>query len=81
MSTSKYLTQMGVPHYIVVEKADLKSYQAAINEHKLLAKLLVLDMKFKEEYELCDNLGLTRSTGPGPARNFAWEHSIKSGFV
>jgi hypothetical protein len=41
--------------------------------------VIELDMNFKATYELCDDLGQTRSTGPGPARNFAWQHSIDSG--
>lgn len=79
MVTSKVLSSIGVPHFIVIENSDYIAYQKAINEMGLLATLVILDFKFKEEYELCDNLGLTKSTGPGPARNFAWDHSKKNG--
>ena len=79
MTTSTQLTEMGVRHYIVVEKEDIKLYNAAIKERKLLATVLELDMKFKEDYEVCDGFGLTKSTGPGPARNFAWQHSMDNG--
>lgn len=79
MITSKVLTDLGVPHYIVVEPQEVQKYQDAIKKMGLLTTVLELDMKYKETYELCDNLGLTKSTGPGPARNFAWSHSISIG--
>jgi hypothetical protein len=81
MITSKVLSSLGVKHYIVVEQSDVLKYEDSIKKMNLLATLVVLDIKFKEEYELCDNLGLTKSTGPGPARNFAWAHSINNGYT
>ena len=81
MITSKALTLMNVQHYVVVEPHQVKDYQNAVREMKLTATILPLDMTYKEKYELCDEHGLTKSTGPGPARNFAWEHSIKNGFT
>jgi hypothetical protein len=80
MITSKALTRMGVPHYIVVEPQQVEDYSKAVHNMGLLATILPLDMGYKEQYELCDDLGLTRSTGPGPARNFAWDHSISQGY-
>ena len=83
--TSKALDFMQVPHYIVVEPQEVDLYQGAINQWekdtglRSSATVLALDMTYKSTYELCDNLGLTKSTGPGPARNFAWDHSIKNG--
>jgi len=77
MMTSRALTQMGVPHFIVVEPQEVDAYLAAATE--LTATVLPMDMTFKQSYEMCDGLGHERSTGPGPARNFAWEHSIDSG--
>ena len=71
---------MGVKHYIVIEPDQMDDYIKAIKHWGLLATPLELDLGFKDTYELCDNLGLTRSTGPGPARNFAWEHSISNGY-
>lgn len=78
MMTSKALTLMGVKHYIIVEPQEVAAYEAA--SKNLLCEVLPLDMTYKERYETCDDLGLTKSTGPGPARNFAWDHSIKNGF-
>lgn len=79
MITSKVLTELGVSHFIVVEPQEVAAYRKSVKEMGLLATILTLDMKFKETYELCDDLGLAKSTGPGPARNFAWEHSIQTG--
>jgi hypothetical protein len=75
MITSKYLTYMGVKHNVVVEPSQMDDYRKAIKSMDLLATAVELDLSYKEKYELCDNHGLTKSTGPGPARNFAWDHS------
>jgi hypothetical protein len=79
MMTSKVLTEMGVKHHIVVEPQEVELYKAAVKKWNLLTTVVELDMKYKEKYELCDDLGLSKSTGSGPARNFAWDHSIKTG--
>jgi hypothetical protein len=79
MTTSKALTKMGVAHHIVVEPSEVDLYQKAIEENNLLATIVELDLSFKTDYETCDDLGLTKSTGPGPARNFAWHHSKENG--
>jgi hypothetical protein len=84
--TSKALDFMGVKHYLVVEPQECESYNSSIQGWeketglKSSATVLELDLTYKSSYELCDNLGLTKSTGPGPARNFAWDHSIKNGY-
>jgi hypothetical protein len=74
--TSRYLDSMGVHHRLVVEPQEYKLYLNAIGDK---SKLLVLDMSYKENYDLCDDYGLSRSTGSGPARNFIWDHSIAEG--
>jgi hypothetical protein len=76
--TSRSLCKMGVPHFVVVEAEQLTDYQRTHDDP--LITLLVLDKQFQADYDTFDDLGLTKSTGPGPARNFAWEHSIASGF-
>lgn len=84
--TSKALDFMRVPHYLVVEPQEVDIYRQSIRAWEVetgavsYATVLPLDMNYKNTYELCDNLGLTKSTGPGPARNFAWDHSIENGF-
>jgi hypothetical protein len=69
--TTRALNEMNVPHFIVVEEQELEFYKEGRN----FGELLVLPQKYKEEYDLCDNLGFSKSTGPGPARNFCIDHS------
>ena len=68
---------MGVPHFLVAEPQEVDAYQRAARGS--LATVLPLDLSYKARYELCDDLGLSKSTGPGPARNFIWQHSIDTG--
>ena len=75
--TSEALCKQEVKHNIVIEEQEYKKYKKNINHR--YAKLLVLDTKYQDEYDTCDDLGNTRSKGPGPARNFAWQHSIDNG--
>lgn len=79
MITSKALTEMGICHFVVVEPDQADDYKKAIKYFNLLSEVVVMDLDYKNQYELCDNLGLSKSTGPGPARNFALDHSIKNG--
>ena len=79
MMTSRALTAMGIQHFVVVEPQEGDAYRAAVAARALTTTVLELDLGFKATYELCDDLGQSRSTGPGPARNFAWQHSIDSG--
>lgn len=80
MITSKALTEMGVFHNIVVEPHEVQKYKDAVKQFGLLTNVIELDMSYKGKYELCDSLGLSKTTGSGPARNFIWDHSIKSGY-
>lgn len=80
MITSKALTLMGVKHFLVVEPSQVNDYQESVKSMQLLATILPLDMSYKDRYETCDDFGLTKSTGPGPARNYAWDHSIDNGY-
>jgi hypothetical protein len=80
MITSKALTEMGVFHNIVVEPHEVQRYKDAVKQFGLLTNVIELDMSYKGKYELCDSLGLSKTTGSGPARNFIWDHSIKSGY-
>lgn len=75
--TSPILTRMGVRHNIIVEPHEVDAYRRELAGS--LATVIPLDMAYKSRYELCDNIGLAKSTGSGPARNFAWDHSIASG--
>lgn len=74
--TSKSLEMMGVPYHIVVEEAQYQMYADVIDK----SKILILDPKYQQNYDTCDDLGDIRSKGPGPARNFVWDHSIAAGY-
>jgi len=74
--TTRALHEMNVPHYIVVEEQEYEFYKDGRN----FGELLVLPKKYKTDYELCDEHGFTKSTGPGPARNFCIDHSEQNKF-
>jgi hypothetical protein len=67
---------MGVPFRVVIEEQQWADYSAVIDKDKLL----VLDPLYQRTYETCDGLGDTKSKGPGPARNFIWDHAIAEGY-
>ena len=73
--TSKALENMNVPYYIVVEASQYDQYCAVIDPKKVL----ILPQEYLDNYDTFDDLGATKSKGPGAARNFAWDHSIKLG--
>ena len=73
--TSKALEKMNVPYHIIIEASDQDKYSAVIDKQKIL----ILPEKYLDEYDTFDDLGRTKSTGPGAARNFAWDHSVKRG--
>lgn len=72
--TTKALDSMGVPHYIVCEGNEVHEYKERTN-----ATILVLPKSYLENYDTCDDLGSTRSKGPGAARNFCLDHSKSTG--
>lgn len=73
--TSRALDLMGVPYKMIVEQDQLFEYQAEIGQERCL----VLPQRYFDEYDTCDDLGDSKSKGPGAARNFAWDHAIKTG--
>lgn len=77
--TSYRLSQSNIPHYIVVEPQEVDIYKEAFKD--TYATILELDMKYQENYDVFSDLGNTNSTGPGAARNFAWEHSMSLGYA
>jgi hypothetical protein len=74
--TSRALERMKVPYHIIIEKQEYKQYAAVIDK----SKILILNKSYQERYNTCDRLGDSKSKGPGPARNFAWDYSIQLGF-
>ena len=73
--TADSLGEMNQPYYIVVEESEYYDYALHVDEKKIL----VLDQKYLDDYDTCDDLGDTKSKGPGAARNFCWDHSISLG--
>jgi len=73
--TSKALERMKVPYHIIVEEQEYDNYAKVIDK----SKILVLPDHYLENYNTCDDLGRTKSVGPGAARNFAWDHSVMNG--
>ena len=67
--------RQGVDYSIVVEEQEFDDYAAVIDEKKII----ILDKKYQRDYETFDKLRDSKSKGPGPARNFVWDHSIESG--
>ena len=66
---------MSVPYRIVVEEQEYDNYASVIDSKKVL----VLPKHYLNEYETCDDLGDSKSKGPGAARNFVWDHSVELG--
>lgn len=73
--TSKALEFMRVPYKIVVEEQEFEQYATYIDSNKIL----VLPTHYLRTYDTCDDHGLSKSVGPGAARNFVWDHAINSG--
>lgn len=73
--TVRALQEQGVDFRVIVEEQQWDQYAAVIPERNLL----ILDPEFQRKYDTLDDLGDTKSKGPGPARNFAWEHAISEG--
>ena len=73
--TSKCLEKLGVSYYIIVNKQESSEYSRVIDKKKIL----IQPQKYTDEYDMFwkDDIKIT---GPGAARNFAWDHSIEKGF-
>lgn len=74
--TVRMLDRLGVDYWVVVEEPEYGQYAQVIDA----ARLLILDPEYQRSYETCDDLGDLKSKGPGPARNFAWQHALDAGY-
>ncbi len=74
-TTPRFLDSINVPYRLVVEEQQYDEYSEYFHKDKLL----ILDKTYQDNYDTFDELGNTKSKGPGPARNFIWEHSISEG--
>ena len=68
MITSKSLSRMKVPHYIIIEPQDEKLYEAALDNFNIRPWVTLIVAPFSNHGD-----------GPGRARNYAWDHSISIG--
>lgn len=73
--TPRFFDIIKVPYRLIVEEHQYADYA----EHFDKSKLLVLPQSYLDDYDTFDDLGSSKSKGPGAARNFAWEHSIGEG--
>lgn len=74
-TTPRVLDRMGVPWRMVVEEAQLAEYA----RHWPADRLVVLDPAYQTGYETLDDLGTSRSVGPGAARNFIRDLTLAEG--
>lgn len=74
--TANILTKIKVPFYIIVEKQEYKRYAEFIDKKQIL----ILPKKYLDDYDTFWEKDKEQSCGPGAARNFAWQHSIDSGY-
>lgn len=73
--TAKALDRICVPFRVVVEEQERSQYEAAVGA----SRVLVLDPAYQRDYDTFDDLGDLKSKGPGPARNFIWDHAVAEG--
>ena len=73
--TSIALERLGLPYWIIVEDQEYDNYADVIHPDKIL----VLPQQYLDDYDTCDDLGDSKSKGPGAARNFARQHAIDVG--
>jgi hypothetical protein len=74
-TTARFLDAINVPYKMVVEEQQFDEY----SQYFSTDKLLILDPEYLKNYDTFDDLGDTKSKGPGAARNFIWDHSVSQG--
>ena len=72
--TSQTLERLKVPYHMVVEQSEYEQYCKLVGEDKVL----ILPQHYKDDYDTFWDDDDPR-VGPGPARNFAWDHSMENG--
>jgi len=68
MFTSRSLSRMKVPHYIVIEPQDYDNYNNALDKFNIREYVTLLVAPFSNHGQ-----------GSGRARNWSWDHSISIG--
>lgn len=74
--TARHHEEAGNDYHLVVEAEEAEAYREAYPN----AEVLVVPTEYHERYETYDDLGGGKARGPGPARNFAWDHSQEQGY-
>lgn len=80
--TSQYFHRLEVKHFVVVEPDQYDDYMETVGQSPY-CEVLKLDMTYQKNYETLYDFeakGEPRKTGPGAARNFCWDDSIRRGF-
>jgi len=73
--TAKALDLMSVPFCVVVESDQAKAYARSVGSDRIL----ILPERYLDTYNTCDDLGRSKSVGPGAARNFCLDHAAENG--
>ena len=73
--TATMLENMGLDYYIVVEKEEYEKYKSVVK-----GTVLILPEIYLDTYDTFWDNKEDKRKGPGAARNFCWDHSIKNGF-
>jgi hypothetical protein len=68
MFTSRSLSRMQIPHYIVIEPQEEAKYEEALDNFGIRDYVTLIVAPFSNHGD-----------GPGRARNYAWDHSIRIG--
>ena len=74
--TAKALEEMKCQYYIIVDKTEYSTYKEVTND--LYGTVLEQPQKYYDDYDMFWDDG-NKVTGPGAARNYAWDHSIMHG--
>lgn len=74
--TARAFDRIKVPYTIVVNSDEYNDYSKVFGSEKVLP----VPQRYFDDYDTFDKLGDTKAKGPGAARNFCWDHSIKNGF-
>lgn len=69
--TAKWLDHVGVPFLMVVEREEWPRYVDAVGQ----GRLLILPERYKRNYDTVVRTDGVEHLGPGPARNFVWDHA------
>ena len=74
--TAKVLEKVGVTDFrFIVESDDVAAYSNRFGKERVVE----LDRRYQEEYETCDDRGLSLPVGPGAPRNMAWDIAVSEG--